>query len=82
MYIRRDTGRSGLAMIAERESYHARVFYQRWRQIAPADGAVSQSETLSFISEFADRLKNDEQTKEMLKLFQQKEQSTSSDALL
>jgi len=102
-----DCIRSGLAMIAERESYHARVFEMRLKELGAEKRAVesegaaklheyfgdpnmsdadkllrltsrltSPKETVSFIGEFADKLKDDQQTKEMLKLFQQDELSS------
>jgi hypothetical protein len=104
-----DCIRSGLAMIAERESYHARVFEQRLKELGAEKRAVeaeevskfhnyfgdanisdgdkllrltalfpNPKETVSFIGEFADRLTDDQQTKEMLKLFQQDELSTTT----
>ena len=96
-------------MIAERESYHARVFEQRLKELGAEKRAVeaeevskfhdyfgdtnmsdgdklvrltalfpNPKETVSFIGEFAGKLKDDQQTKEMLKLFQQDELSTTT----
>jgi Mn-containing catalase len=104
-----DCIRSGLAMIAERESYHARVFEQRLKELGAEKRAVeveevrkfhdyfgdanisdgdkllrvtalfpNPKETVGFIGEFADQLKDDHQTKEMLKLFQQDELSSTT----
>jgi hypothetical protein len=104
-----DCIRSGLSMIAERESYHARVFEQRLKELGAEKRAVEAAEVsqlhdyfgdpkisdgdkllrltalfpnpreaVSFIGEFAGRLKDDQQTKEMLKLFQQDELSTAT----
>jgi hypothetical protein len=104
-----DCIRSGLAMIAERESYHARIFEQRLKElgaqaratesprvrelhdyfgdssIGDADKLLRLShlvsnpkEAIRFISDFADSIKTDLQTKEMLKLFAQDELSTAT----
>jgi rubrerythrin len=104
-----DCIRSGLSMIAERESYHARVFEQRLKELGAEQRAVESEavsklhdyfgdnnvsdadkllrltarfpnpkEAVSFIAEFADKLKEDQQTKEMLKLFHQDELSTTT----
>ena len=104
-----DCIRSGLSMIAERESYHARVFEQRLKELGAEKQAVeaeevskfheyfgdtnisdgdkllrltalfpNPKEAVSFIGEFAEKLKDDQQTKEMLKLFQQDELSTTT----
>jgi rubrerythrin len=104
-----DCIRSGLSMIAERESYHARVFEQRLKELGAEKRAVeaeevskfhdyfgdpnisdgdkllrltalfpNPKEAVSFIGEFAEKLRDDQQTKEMLKLFQQDELSTTN----
>jgi hypothetical protein len=104
-----DCIRSGLAMIAERESYHARIFEQRLKElgaqpratesprvrelhdyfgdssIGDADKLLRLSrlvtnpkEAIRFITDFADSIKTDLQTKEMLKLFAQDELSTAT----
>jgi hypothetical protein len=104
-----DCLRSGLAMIAEREGYHARVFEQRLKELGAqpratesprvaelhnyfGDTNMSDGDKLlkvaglvndpkaaiRFITDFADRIKADLQTKEMLKLFAQDELSSGT----
>jgi hypothetical protein len=104
-----DCIRSGLAMIAERESYHARIFERRLRELGAEpratevegvrelhdyfpDNSLSDpekllrltaqfpvpKETLRFITDFADTIKDDLQTKEALKLFYQDELSSTT----
>jgi hypothetical protein len=104
-----DCIRSGLAMIAERESYHARIFESRLRELGAEprakevagvlelheyfpDAALSDGqkllrltagfpapkETLRFITDFAETIKDDLQTKEALKLFYQDELSSTT----
>jgi hypothetical protein len=106
---RTDCLRSGLAMIAEREGYHARIFDQRLKELGAQPRAVESprvaelhnyfgdtnmsdgdkllrvaglvkdpKEAIRFISDFADRIKTDLQTKEMLKLFAQDELSSGT----
>jgi hypothetical protein len=96
-------------MIAERESYHARIFEGRLRELGAApsakevasvlelheyfpDNSLSDAEkllrltagfpvpkeALKFISDFADTIKDDLQTKEALKLFYQDELSSTT----
>jgi len=103
-----DCIRSGLAMIAERESYHARIFERRLRELGAEPRATEAAgvrelhdyfpdkslsdadkllrltaqfpvpkETLRFITDFAETIKDDLQTKEALKLFYQDELSTT-----
>jgi hypothetical protein len=104
-----DCLRSGLAMIAEREGYHARIFEQRLKELGAQPRAVESprvaelhnyfgatnvsdgdkllrvaglvkdpTEAIRFITDFADRIKTDLQSKEMLKLFAQDELSSGS----
>ena len=104
-----DCIRSGLAMIAERESYHARVFERRLRELGADPRAIEgntvrgfhdyfgdqtladankllrltalfpkPAEAVRFITDFAGAIKDDLQTKEMLKLFAQDELSSAS----
>lgn len=100
---------SGLGMVAERESYHARVFERRLRELGAeprategetvrgfhdyfGDPAIADpdkllrltalfpkpQEAVRFITDFADAIKDDLQTKEMLKLFAQDELSSTT----
>ena len=104
-----DCIRSGLAMIAEREGYHARVFEQRFKELGAQGRAVESprvrelhdyfgdanmtdvdkllrvtrlvsdpKEAIRFISDFADSIRTDLQTKEMLKLFAEDELSSGT----
>jgi rubrerythrin len=104
-----DCIRSGLAMIAERESYHARIFEQRLGQLGAQARAVESprvrelhdyfgdanlsdadkllrvarlisdpKDAIRFITDFADAIQNDLQTKEMLKLFAEDELSSAT----
>jgi hypothetical protein len=104
-----DCIRSGLAMIAERESYHARIFEARLRELGAEprakevagvlelheyfpDNSLNDAEkllrltagfpvpkeTLKLITDFADTIKDDLQTKEALKLFYQDELSSTT----
>jgi hypothetical protein len=103
-----DCIRSGLRMIAERESYHGRMFEQRLRDMGAqcqaavteqskqfadtvSDGNLSDNEKLlrfnklvpdpeaavKPICEFAESIKDDLETKEMLKLFHEDELSST-----
>ncbi|MGA2410878.1 MAG: hypothetical protein ABSG46_10890, partial [Candidatus Binataceae bacterium] len=91
------------------ESYHARIFEQRLKELGAekkaveaeevskfhdyfGDTSISDADKLlrltslftdpkeatNFIGEFASKLKDDQQTKEMLKLFQQDELSSTT----
>ncbi len=102
-----DCIRSGLRMIAERESYHGRTFEQRLRDLGAEGQATVTEQSRQFaetvsdqnlsdnekllrfnalvpdpegavkpIREFADMIKDDLETKEMLKLFYEDELST------
>jgi hypothetical protein len=104
-----DCIRGGLGMIAERESYHARVFEQRLRDLGvepkakefagvaefheyfpekslsdPAKlirltaGFPVPKEAVNFIFDFAAGIKDDLQTKDMIKLFAQDELSSAT----
>jgi hypothetical protein len=104
-----DCIRSGLAMIAEREGYHARVFEQRLKQLGAQARAVESprvaalhdyfgdatmsdadkllrvtrlvsdpKESIRFITDFADSLRTDLQTKEMLTLYAEDELSSGT----
>jgi hypothetical protein len=104
-----DCIRGGLGMIAERESYHARVFEQRLHDLGvepkakevagvaefheyfpdkslsdPAKlirltaGFPVPKEAVKFIFDFAKGIKDDLQTKEMIKLFAQDELSSAT----
>jgi len=99
----------GLAMVAERESYHARVFERRLRELgaeprakeAPAvlefhdyfpdnslsdgqkllrltAGFLNPKEAVKYFFDFADKIKHDLNTKEMIKLYAQDELSSAT----
>jgi hypothetical protein len=99
----------GLAMVAERESYHARVFEQRLRELGAephakevagvlefhdyfADNSMSDGqklmrltagflnpkEAVKYFFDFADTIKDDLNTKEMIKLYAQDELSSAT----
>jgi hypothetical protein len=103
-----DCIRSGLRMIAERESYHGRMFEQRLRDLGAECQEMVTEQTRQFcdtvsgtnlsdnekllhfnklvpdpeaavkpIREFADTIKGDLETKEMLKLFYEDELSST-----
>jgi hypothetical protein len=103
-----DCIRSGLRMIAERESYHARIFENRLRELGAepraevsaqsvkvrecasdptmTDGAKllefdgllgNPEELIQPIFEFADQIKEDVETKEVLRLFAEDELSSA-----
>jgi hypothetical protein len=99
----------GLAMVAERESYHARVFERRLRELGAEprakeaagvlefheyfpDNSLSDGqkllrltasfpnpkEAVKYFFDFADRIKDDLNTKEMIRLYAQDELSSAT----
>jgi hypothetical protein len=99
----------GLAIVAERESYHARVFEKRLRELGVeprakeaaavlefhdyfpdnslsdaqkllrlTPGFANPKEAVQFFFDFADKIKDDLNTKEMIKLYAQDELSSAT----
>jgi hypothetical protein len=104
-----DCVRGGLTMVAERESYHARVFEQRLRELGAEprakeaagvlefheyfpDNSLSDGqkllrltasfpvpkEAVQYFFDFAEKIKDDLNTKEMIKLYAQDELSSAT----